>query len=611
MQLLDELRRRNVLRMAGLYLVGAWLITQVASTLLPLFDAPTWVTRSIVILLAIGFVPALVFSWIYELTPDGLKRDADVPPDQAIGRETGRRIDRAIIAVLLAALGYFAVDKFVLAPRHEGAPATVTAGPAAAQPSAASDKSIAVLPLANEGGNADEQYFSDGLSEDLITALSQFAGLKVIGRNSSFQFRNSTEDSRTIGMKLGVAHLLEGSVRRAGDVVRITAELVNASDGSTLWSQRYDRPYQDLFKLQDDITGAVAAELKAKLLTPGGATVQSDRPPSGSLEAYNALLQGNFQMARDTEAGYRAAVRYYSEAVRIDARYASAFAALSTAQTTIASAGFINDDVTELQKTLAQARAAATTALALEPDNASAHSALGTLHAWVDLDWVKAEVEYRRAVELAPGNAPAKFDYGYILAALGRLDDAVGVTQQGLAIDSLNHKGYYYLAFYLVALHRLDEAAQASHRALELQPESGFAHMAVVFVDIVRGDPHAALESARNMPPNVWRDMLVMFSQQVIGPRSVADPALKEFIAKYADVSAYQVAEAYALRHEPDKMFEWLERAWTNRDAGIVFLLYDNYLQPYQGDPRFAAYCRKVGLPTPDEVAAAARAQQK
>ena len=197
-------------------------------------------------------------------------------------------------------------------------------------------QSIAVLPLANEGGKEDEQYFSDGLSEDLIIALSHFADLKVISRNSSFKFRDSKDDSRAIGVKLGVAHVLEGSVRRVGDAVRISAALVHAADGSTVWSERYDRPFRDLFALQDEISSAVASALKAKLLTGGTTAAQTDRPPSGNLDAYAAYLQGAFYNARATEADHSRPSAHYTTAIQLDPRYARAWAGLSAEWTVCA-----------------------------------------------------------------------------------------------------------------------------------------------------------------------------------------------------------------------------------------------------------------------------------
>ncbi|HEY6895254.1 MAG TPA: hypothetical protein VI258_13855, partial [Rhodanobacteraceae bacterium] len=315
-----ELRRRNVFRAGAFYAASAWLLVQVATQVFPFFHGAEWVVRWIVVAAIIGFPLALAFSWFYEITPEGLKRESEVEPGASILHQTGRTLDRAIIAVLAIAVALLLANTFVL---HKDA------GDIAEAPIA--EKSIAVLPLSNEGGNADEEYFSDGLSEDLITALSQFSGLKVISRNSSFQFRDSKDGSKAIGAKLGVAHLLEGSVRRAGDEVRINAALVRAADGSTAWSERYDRPYKDLFKLQDDITNAVATSLKARLLSDEGAVVQSDRPPGGNLDAYTAYLQGKSHFDRQTWADVRASIERFDAAIAIDPGYAQANASKAKA----------------------------------------------------------------------------------------------------------------------------------------------------------------------------------------------------------------------------------------------------------------------------------------
>jgi TolB-like protein/Tfp pilus assembly protein PilF len=602
MRLLAELRRRNVIRMAGLYLVGAWLITQVSSTILPLFEAPLWLPRTVVILLAIGFVPALVFAWVFELTPQGLRREGAVVDDPAFAPATARRLDRAIIVILALALAYFALDKFVLAPRRATAP--LAPSPESTR-GVAVRNSIAVLPLANEGGNADEQYFSDGLSEDLITALSQFSGLKVIGRTSSFQFRDGHADSRAIGEKLGVAHLLAGSVRRVGDVVRISAELVNASDGSTLWSQRYDRPYKDLFKLQDEITATVAAELKAKLVADGSAAPQSDRPPGGSLDAYNAYLRGMFDRARDDEAGYRSAVEHFTEATVADPRYAQAFAACALSKASLA-AGYLAGD--DLLRTLAEARTAADKALTLEPDNAMGHRARALLYLLGDRAWRDAEAEYRQALKLAPNDPANDIEYSRVLATLGRLDEAVAAARRALVTDVLNAEAHYNLALFLIGQGRYDDAERAARRALELQPTSNFAGWALATVQLQRGDVAAALASIQKMPLGPWRDTLVALSAQLGADRAAADAALKKLIAEQAEWGAYQIAETYAVRKEPDRLFEWLARAWDNHDAGVGLTLYDAYLAPYRSDPRFAAFCAKAGLPTPQDVVSAAPA---
>jgi TolB-like protein/Tfp pilus assembly protein PilF len=606
MNLLAELRRRNVIRMAALYFVGAWLLTQVASTVLPAFDVPGWALRALIITLALGFIPTLIFSWVFELTPQGIKRDAEVRPEELIAPQTARRMDRLIIAVLILALVYFAVDKFVLAPRRDAVQVAPTANQLATQPAttAVNSKSIAVLPLANEGGNADEQYFSDGLSEDLITALSQFPGLKVIGRNSSFQFRDSKENSKTIGEKLGVAHLLEGSVRRSGDVVRVSAELVNVIDGSTLWSQRYDRPYKDLFKLQDDITSAVAGELKAKLLTVAGAVVQSDRPPSGSLDAYNAYLRGKDCLTRDDLADLRKAIDFFGTAISLDPHYARAYAALAQADIFLGEE-FIN--TAQAQQAYIAARAAINKALALDPDLAASHFVRGLLLLFLDLDWNGTEAEFQRAVQLAPNDEQVKGPLGQMQAVFGHPERAIGPIRQTLASDSLNVGWYHLLAEDLLAVGRFDEAEQTIRKEIELQP-TDCAKAQLVTIEVARGNAAAALDTVKQIPPGRCHDLAQASALQIGKDSAAADAALKTLIDKYADTSAYEIAQTYALRKQPDQMFAWLDRAFANRDSEISILYYGPFIPRYKSDPRFAVFCEKIGLPTPAEVAASSAA---
>jgi TolB-like protein len=488
-----------------------------------------------------------------------------------------------VIAVaLLLAVGYFGLERF-------NRP----------QPSASSTASIAVLPLANESGEAGQQYFSDGISEDLITALSQFQGLKVIGRTSAFQFRDSKEDSRSIGAKLGVAHLLEGSVRRAGEMVRVSAELIDTADGSTQWSERYDRPYKDLFALQDEITRAVAGALRAKLLAGEHAMAQSERPPGGSLDAYNALLQGQFYFARRTEPDVRKAIEYYTQATQVDQRYALAWSGLSRSWTLL---GIDFLEGTSVQEAFSNAREAADRALALAPELAAAHLARGDVLKWTDLDWAGAEAEYRRALALAPNDGDAKLLLGTQRAALGELQPAIELTQQALTTDPLRASSYVWLAYYFTSLNRLDEAERAIDKAIELQPAAAFHHWRLALIEILRGNAQAALEAAQQEPPGLWQDIALAHALQIGEDRSAADAALRTLIEKHGTSFGISVAGVYALRSDANATFQWLDRAWSNRDPGIGLLLYDPMILRYKDDPRFAAFCRKVGLPVPGEV---------
>ncbi|HEV2547179.1 MAG TPA: protein kinase [Stellaceae bacterium] len=459
--------------------------------------------------------------------------------------------------------------------------------------------SIAVLPLTNESGDASQQYFSDGLSEDLITALSQSPGLKVIGRTSAFHFRDSKEDSRSIGAKLGVAHLLEGSVRRSGEMVRVSAELIDTADGSAEWSERYDRPYKDLFALQDEITRAVAGVLRARLLPAEHPAAQSERPPGGSLEAYNALLQGRFYLSRHKEADYRKAIEFYTQAIQLDARYAFAWSALSTAWTWLGTRYLAG---APRQEAFAKAREAAERALALSPELAAAHLAQVTLLLNAHLDWRGAQVESRRALALAPNDASARFYVASLLAIFGEVEPAIELTRQVLAAEPLRADYYRWLAMLFRGHNRLDEAEWAIRRAIELQPGAEFYHHTLTTIEVTRGNAQAALAAAQQEPNEVWRDSALTLALQITGDRSAADAALRTLIEKHANYFAYQIARVYALRNDAKQTFEWLDRAWGNRDSDIGYLLFDPFILRYRDDPRFAAFCYKVGLWVPREA---------
>src|SRR4051812_27055802 len=321
-----ELKRRNVYKVAVAYAVISWLLIQAASILLPTFEAPSWVMKTFVVLLALGFFLAVFVSWAFEATPQGLKRTADISPEVAatLPMWTARKFAAFITIVALLAVGLLALD--ILRRK----PAT-TAESATGSERAAPQKSIAVLPLLNESGDPKDEYFSDGLSEELIAALAQIRELKVIGRSSSFRFKERKEEPKTIGEKLGVSTLLEGTVRKQGDRVRIVAELINAADGIELWTHTFDRELKDIFAVQQEIAAAVASSLKATLL---GADQRSSANPK-TAEAHNAYLQGRYYFLRRNLEDYRKAVGHYDEAIRLDPEYALAYAERSEAWTLI------------------------------------------------------------------------------------------------------------------------------------------------------------------------------------------------------------------------------------------------------------------------------------
>jgi TolB-like protein/Tfp pilus assembly protein PilF len=458
------------------------------------------------------------------------------------------------------------------------------------------EKSIAVLPFANTSNDPGNEYFSDGLSEELISSLSRLSDLKVIGRTSSFQFKNKTANSRTIGQKLGVFYLLEGSVRKSADRVRIAVELVKSADGASVWSETYDRELKDIFAVQSEIAGRVAKQLKVALFGRNGSTFPSAATPSNqNVDAYNALLQGNFYSEHRTAADFRKAIGYYEEAIHLDPQYALAYAKLAITAGNLAN-NFMDQGTKEGRETVAKARTAADTALLLDPDLSEAHLAKGGVLRLFDLDFTDAEAQYRRAYQLAPQNPGATQNLAVILGLLGRFDEAVVLAQQGTSLDPLRSGSIVNLAVYLAAVGRYDEAEAKLREAIALQPQAAQNHMQLTRIEILHGKPAAAVEAAKKETDPFFRTYSLALAYFADNDRARADAQLKKLIDEDSQDAGSQIASVYALRKEPDKVFEWLDRAWSTHDPGISELLIDPFLRTYKGDPRFIALARKVGL---------------
>src|SRR5438477_1955249 len=328
-----ELKRRNVYKVAVAYAVVAWLLIQAASILFPTFEAPAWVMKAFVVFLAFGFVISVMISWAFEATPEGLKRTKDVSPEMSLPSWSARKFGAFIISLALMAAGLFAFQFLRPVGTSRRDVGQIEEGRPGGASLPISQKSIAVLPLLNESGDPKDEYFSDGLSEELIAALAQIRELKVIGRSSSFRFKDRKEESKTIGEKLGVATLLEGTVRKQGERVRIVAELINAADGIELWTRTFERELKDIFAVQQEIAKAVAASLELTLL--GIKDAVATNASTKSVEAHNAYLQGHFYFARRNVEDYRKAITFFDQATRLDPDYALAYAERSEAWTFI------------------------------------------------------------------------------------------------------------------------------------------------------------------------------------------------------------------------------------------------------------------------------------
>jgi Predicted integral membrane protein len=578
MSFLAELRKRKVFQVAIGYLAVAWLLVQVTATILPAFDLPVWALRLVVLLFALGFPIAMLMAWALELTPEGVKLD--------VGTSGGKGM-LAIAAVLMAvALGWF-FRGHVLPTQHVAQAAT--AGAASTQPKA-DERSIAVLPLINASNDPEQQFFSDGLSENLIDTLSRFDGLKVIGRMSSFRFRGDKGDSAAIGRKLGAAYLLGGSVQRAGNLVRISASLIRAADGSTLWAEHYDRPYKNLFTLQDEIAQAVAGALQVKLLSPEAAAKQDDRPPSGNIEAYNAYLKG---MTYWHDQDFPEAAKYMAKAVELDPGYAVAWARLSESWSTVAT--FVNEPPELAREQLHKARLAVDKALQLAPGLGPAHTARAAL-LFYSFDSRGALAECRRAVQLAPEDGMALNSCGYVLAGIGKVGEAIRLREHLLSIEPLYNANYFEYATLLMATGRLDEAERYLRIAEGLSKPYPYGHMVVA---MLRGDVDAALKIARQVPAD-FRGLDMALAAQIGPDRAAADTALATALQVKTSVRSrsFLIAQMYALRGDAGHSVEWLERASV---PDMLFMLTDPFILRLRDDPRFIAFCKKIGLPPPGE----------
>jgi TolB-like protein/DNA-binding winged helix-turn-helix (wHTH) protein/Tfp pilus assembly protein PilF len=458
---------------------------------------------------------------------------------------------------------------------------------------ALNNSSIAVLPFADMSPAKDQEYFSDGLAEQLIHDLAKVSGLKVVGRSSAFQFKGKNEDLRSVGRKLGVANVLEGSVRREGNHVRITAELIKADDGFQLWSQTYDREINDIFAVQDDIALAATAALQLKLLGENGQPVAST-PRSDNPEAYQAYLQANYFLGRGTgKEDVGKALAQVDQAIKLDEKYAPAWALRASVQNMMAELG-----VTDVTEGFRKARDDAERAIALDPTLASGYLALARTQIYHDWDWDTANTCVTKAAALEPGSAEVFRARSYLSRVLGNLDQAVKVYEQAVALDPLRANSHLGLGFVLYMAGRYDEAQPELQKALDLNPQAAFAHANLGRILIAKGKPQQAFTEIEKEPTD-WEkltDQALVY--HALGREQDSNAALAELISKHHTDSAYQIAQAYAFRGDSGKSFEWLERAYQQRDSGLADIKVDPLFKNLRHDRRYTELLKKMRLPT-------------
>lgn len=476
MRFFAELKRRNVFRMAALYVVASWLVLQVADVLVGVLGVPDWTMRFVLMLLVIGLPFALIFSWVYEMTPEGLRRERDIPREGSVTAETGRKLDLVIISLLVVVLAVFAADR--LLPESQ---------PKAADAALPGDASVAVLPFSDLSPERDQQYLADGMTEILLHRLAQVPELKVAARTSSFSFRERQVDVREIGEALGVAHVLEGSVQRVGDNLRITAQLVRTADGFEMWSSVFDRRYADLFDIQDEISVTVSKSLAVSLF---GDDITSDERGDRSIEAYDLYLKALAKYRKASVGSLREADALLKRALSIEPGFAEAMAL--QAQTYLWQ---VDTGDRPLAKGLELA--AATAERALELDSRNVDAAVVQLEARGRLAMNRGEVpaslatadRTERLVARFPGEIAPKLSLAGFYWYVGRIEDAISMVELSLELDPLNPELHYRRGVLLgYELRRFAEAREAFRESIRLEPEQPNVYAALARMDIESGD---------------------------------------------------------------------------------------------------------------------------
>ncbi len=541
-----ELKRRHVFKVAATYVVTGWIVAQAAEFLLENFTAPEWILQTLIIVLILGFPIAVVLAWAFELTPEGVQRDsadAEQPLPELSGLREGLNVD--------------------------------IPGP-----------SIAVLPFADMSPDRDQEYFSDGLTEELLNLLAKVPGLHVASRTSAFSFKGKQEDIRDIAEKLRVRHVLEGSVRKAGDQLRITVQLIKAQDGYHLWSENYDRSMANIFAIQDGIARAVVESLKPQLLDETPVAQET------SSEAYNLYLQALHSKRQRSPDSLDQAVDFLERAVEIDPEYAPAWALLSSVY---AMRGGTSQ--TGWEAGVAASRQALKRALELDSKHAGGWISQSQLKSYYEWDWAGAHRDLERARALAPNNSDVYVAEARLARSEGRLAESIEFCDQAIGLDPLEQDARSDRARALYYLGRLDEAEAAFRELMAMNANHHNAFSFLCRIQAARGKVDEALREQKSAEIPFWTEFNWLLIAYAHRRTEDCEAKLAEFIAKNAEEAAFQIAEIFAAAGEADSAFKWLESAVRRRDPGLTDeLLSTETLRGLHRDARWEPLLEKLGL---------------
>jgi TolB-like protein/Tfp pilus assembly protein PilF len=573
-----ELKRRNVFKVAIVYSAVAWLLLQVSDTLGPALHLPEWFVSAVIFLLILGFPIAIIFAWAFDLTPEGLKRETKADPAAPEAGQTGRKLNHIVVAALVLALSYFVIDKVVFNSGRDTAGTSTADQVAQQQPaeieSAKADNSIAVLPFVNMSSDEEQEYFSDGLSEELLNLLARIPELKVAARTSSFSFKDKDLAIPEIASRLKVAHVLEGSVRKHGNQIRITAQLIQADNGYHLWSETYDRQLDNVFQIQEDIAVAVVEALRITLLGEVPKTRKTDP------KAYQLFLEGQYLKRQLSSDSLNRAVEAFKQAVEIDPAYVPAWAELAD---TYLWGG--RPDELSYEEATALADQAIQIAISNDPDYAFAYYVRGISWFFTKHNFKQGVEDFQRALELDPDDAFLVAAIGKGALLTGKFDLAISQYQAALAMEPVVPEFYWFLGRAYLSSGRLDDA-EATFRKLSSLSQSYRGKFHLWETLFIKGELEAALAESDSS----FRRAI---THHALGNAAKADEALADLIE---NADPYSIAMVYGYRGDVDKTFEWLNYMLENSDHYPTFILCETAFRSIHSDKRWQPFLEKLGL---------------
>ncbi len=580
---IEELARRNVFRVAIAYLAGAWLLIQVADTVLPRFGLTDTAVTNVILVLATGFVPAVILSWVFQWTPQGIRRDADVARHEA--RPIGRTFDRIIVVMLLLAVGYFAIDKFVIDPSRdaENMQTARDEGRADAFVESFGDLSIAVLPFVNMSADPEQEYFSDGIAEELLNLLAKIPELRVISRSTAFTFKGKDIVISEVAKKLNVAHILEGSVRRSGNKVRITAQLIDARTDTHLWSDTYDRELEDIFAIQDEISAKIVADLKLKLLD-GAPKIEEIDP-----RAYDLYLQARYILHSAEEGQEPKAVGLLEKMVELEPGWTRGIAELMRAYTRLHSRG--EGDTAYYEKnTLAMLDRL----FEIDPNGAYAILWRGWLAWQWNNDVQQAAVDLAQASEQDPYNLDIQRPVAVLLGYLGRHDESIAVLDYIIQRDPACDVCISIMTTNMRQSGHYREAAVRLESILDWHPPNEAVLWPLGVVWLMAGEPEKALGAFDQLDRSPTANLGRLLALHDLGRMKEFEDEFAEFRKRRAD-NAEAIARVYAWTGNNDEAFRWLERMIEQQGPESVELIKTDLYAKLKADPRWQALLQKYG----------------